>query len=132
MSLTREQIRSAQRYGDVTNTLTLDEIAKEAGKTVRTLYTWRQIPEWIAEAGRSTEKTKNLIRGPALQCIMKAILTGDTAAARTALQVTGDIGSGVQVHTNIYQSEKELANRIDKAWGKNPLVERQVTTENSN
>ena len=131
MTLTKEQRRSAQRYGNATNTLNLDEIAKEAGVTRRTLYTWRQIPEWVAEAGRTTETTKNLIRGPALQCIMKAVLAGDTAAARTALQVTGDIGSGVQVHTSIYQTEKELVGNIERAWGSDPFSERAPLTENS-
>lgn len=132
MALTIKQKEAAQLCGDVLNTLSLEEIAGVLGITRKTLYAWRQKQEFILEQGKSTEATRSLIRGPAYQCIMKGILAGDVSAARTALQATGDIGSGVQVHTNIYQSEKELANRIDKAWGKDSLSPRATVTENRN
>ena len=108
MAFTAQQILAIELLADPTDTRPVKEKAEEAGISAVTLWRWRKNNEFLAAMNQRTSELVNAGRAEAMQCLVRCFRGGDRAAARDYLQVTADIGSGVNVQTNVYNNQEKI------------------------
>ncbi len=104
MKLTPKHLHAIDLVADPLDARTLEEKAKDAGFTYKTLYRLMNEPEAQRILRERTDYFLGQYRPSAYRCLVQNFKGGDRASARDYLQAIGDIGTGGQ--TNIVKVEQ--------------------------
>lgn len=116
MALSTSQSTAVELLADPYNKLTKTAIAKKLGVRRETIWAWTKKEEFNTALNTRINEFIISLRASALACLQRNIESGDVAAARSILQVSGDIGSGTNIVTNVTQNAPEQFPDRLKEW----------------